>query len=43
MGGKGEGGRGVEVFTTDEYQGKENEVVIVSLVLSGSSPSPHLR
>eukprot|EP00009_Paramoeba_aestuarina_P003799 CAMPEP_0201514546 /NCGR_PEP_ID=MMETSP0161_2-20130828/6356_1 /ASSEMBLY_ACC=CAM_ASM_000251 /TAXON_ID=180227 /ORGANISM="Neoparamoeba aestuarina, Strain SoJaBio B1-5/56/2" /LENGTH=251 /DNA_ID=CAMNT_0047911133 /DNA_START=347 /DNA_END=1102 /DNA_ORIENTATION=+ len=33
----------VVVFTTDEYQGKENEVVILSLVLTGPSPSPHLR
>jgi helicase required for RNAi-mediated heterochromatin assembly 1 len=31
------------VHTTDEFQGKENDVVIISLVLTGSSPSPHLR
>ena len=32
-----------DICTTDEFQGKENTIVIVSLVLSGWAPSPHLR
>eukprot|EP00761_Pharyngomonas_kirbyi_P010652 gb/GECH01010673.1/.p1 GENE.gb/GECH01010673.1/~~gb/GECH01010673.1/.p1 ORF type:complete len:279 (+),score=39.12 gb/GECH01010673.1/:1-837(+) len=30
------------IATTDEYQGKQNDIIIASLVATGSSPSPHL-
>eukprot|EP01028_Stygiella_incarcerata_P011401 TRINITY_DN643_c1_g2_i2.p1 TRINITY_DN643_c1_g2~~TRINITY_DN643_c1_g2_i2.p1 ORF type:complete len:1326 (+),score=349.18 TRINITY_DN643_c1_g2_i2:425-3979(+) len=32
-----------DISTTDEFQGKQNEIIIISLVQSGEYPSRHLR
>jgi hypothetical protein len=34
---------GVRARTTDEFQGNQADYVVLSLVLSGDAPSPHLR
>ena len=38
----GEEAEGLDIATTDEYQGLQNDIVLVSLVSTSARPSPHL-
>ena len=37
-----DGEKNIDIATTDEYQGLQNDIILVSLVSTGKRPSPHL-